>query len=256
MQSNLKILSAFPDPQTFYADFWNKAPFVVTGGIEAEFIEALIEPDELAGLSLEEEVRARLVTGPGGGWTCRHGPFEERDFTELGEQGWNLLVHNVEHFHPPVSRLLPEFNFSPRWLLDDIMISYSAPGGTVGPHIDSYHVFLVQGQGRRRWKVGHAPLGEEQYIPDIDLKVLRNEFEGTTVEVGPGDIIYIPPRVPHEGITLDSAMTFSVGFPWSVCAGTIYGLWPISRGAGKNRRKVSCRRIDGRRIKVLSWARM
>ncbi|MFC7050426.1 cupin domain-containing protein [Emcibacter nanhaiensis] len=212
MTSTLDIHTSFPDAPEFYEVYWNRKPFVVKGGVEAGLAAELIEPDELAGLSLEEEVRSRLVTGPVGGWACRHGPFEEGDFAGLGEQGWNLLVHNVEHFHPPVARLLPLFNFSPRWLLDDIMISYSVPGGTVGPHIDSYHVFLVQGQGRRRWKVGAAALKEERYIPGIDLRVLRDDFDGTSVDVGPGDVIYIPPRVPHEGITLESALTYSVGF--------------------------------------------
>ncbi|WP_321391918.1 cupin domain-containing protein [Emcibacter sp.] len=212
MTAKLEILSSFPTAEKFYSDFWNRRPFVVKGALEAGLVESLITAEELAGLSLEEDVRSRLVTGPDGGWLCTHGPFEEEAFNELGERGWNLLVHNVERYHPPVADLLPLFDFSPRWLLDDIMVSYSVPGGSVGPHIDSYHVFLVQGQGRRRWKVGADPLRNEEYIPDIDLRVLKDGFEGTTVDVEAGDVIYIPPQVPHEGVTAESALTFSIGF--------------------------------------------
>ncbi|WP_417317699.1 cupin domain-containing protein [Emcibacter sp.] len=212
MTFELDILHSFPEPGIFYRDYWNRRPFVVKAGVDDQLVRSLLTPEELAGLSLEEDVRSRLVSGPEGGWTCRHGPFEEEDFDMPVDRQWNLLVHNVEQFHPPVANLLPLFAFSPRWLLDDIMVSYSVPGGSVGPHIDSYHVFLVQGQGKRRWKIGSQPLMNEHYIPEIDLRVLQDEFEGTSVEVEAGDVIYIPPRIPHEGITLESALTFSVGF--------------------------------------------
>jgi len=107
---------------------------------------------------------------------------------------------------------LRAFNFAPRWLMDDIMVSFSTKGGTIGGHIDSYHVFLVQGQGSRRWTIGREPVIDEAYIDGLDLKILKDPIHGNIVEVTSGDILYIPPHFAHEGITLDDALTFSVGF--------------------------------------------
>jgi 50S ribosomal protein L16 3-hydroxylase len=174
----------------------------------------LITPDELAGLALEEAPQSRMVRSADNlkDWTCQFGPFKEDDFKDAGEEGWVLLVQNVEQFHPKTAKLLRHFNFAPRWLLDDIMVSYSTPGGSVGPHVDSYHVFLVQGQGKRRWKVGSNVIENEDYVKDLDLKVLANEYDGDEVEVQSGDVLYLPPRFAHESTTLESSLTFSVGF--------------------------------------------
>ncbi|MDA0241389.1 MAG: cupin domain-containing protein, partial [Proteobacteria bacterium] len=125
---------------------------------------------------------------------------------------WSLLVQDVEQFHPDTAGLLRTFNFAPRWLMDDIMVSFSTEGGTIGGHIDSYHVFLVQGQGTRRWTIGRAPIFDEVYIEGLDLKILKDPVDGDTVDVTSGDVLYIPPHFAHEGVTLDDALTFSVGF--------------------------------------------
>jgi 50S ribosomal protein L16 3-hydroxylase len=208
------ILNKFPTDEDFYQTYWNKKPFVVRGAIDPDLFESLIDGDTLAGLSLEEEIKSRLViTAPRGGeWTCEHGPFEEERFQTLGEKNWSLLVQNVEKYHTDTAALLDSFNFSPRWLLDDIMVSYSAVGGSVGPHTDSYHVFLVQGMGRRLWRIGEKPVENEKCIEGIELKVLKDGFQGQEIEVTKGDVIYIPPQFAHEGTTLENAMTFSVGF--------------------------------------------
>ena len=208
------ILDKFPSTEDFYKTYWNKKPFVVRHAIATETFDNLIDGDTLAGLSLEEDIKSRLViTEPSGDkWTCHHGPLEEDRFESLESNNWSLLVQNVEQYHTDTAKLLKSFHFSPRWLLDDIMVSYSAPGGSVGPHTDSYHVFLVQGIGKRTWKIGSAPIENEECIDGLDLKVLKNGFDGESVEVAMGDVIYIPPHFAHEGTTTEEAMTFSVGF--------------------------------------------
>jgi len=208
------ILDRFPTAEEFYKNYWCKKPFVVRGAIDESVFETLIDGDTLAGLALEEEIKSRIVTTApeGGKWTCEHGPFKEERFNTLGNTHWSLLVQNVDQYHPDTATLLEHFNFSPRWLLDDIMVSFSAKDGSVGPHTDSYHVFLIQGIGCRKWCIGNAPVENEDCIEGLDLKVLKDGVTGEEVEVTMGDVIYIPPNFAHEGTTIESAMTFSVGF--------------------------------------------
>mgnify|MGYP000500907538 FL=1 len=208
------ILDALPTTEEFFREFWNKKPFVVRGMISRKIIGALIDADHLAGLSLEEEVESRLVKKgkKQNDWTCDHGPFHEKDFAGLGEEDWSLLVQNIDKHHDATADLLKCFNFSPRWLLDDIMVSFSPKGGTVGAHTDSYHVFLVQGKGERCWKVANEPIKNEDYINDISLKILGASFEGEDITVTEGDVIYIPPKFAHQGISLKPSLTYSVGF--------------------------------------------
>jgi 50S ribosomal protein L16 3-hydroxylase len=212
----LDALDALPSIGDFYAHYWNKRPFLVRDAIDRTVMDGLITPDQLAGLSLEETARARMVTrkdmGTRKDWACQFGPFTEDDFKTAGKSPWSLLVQNVEQFHPETATLLRAFNFAPRWLMDDIMVSFSTTGGTIGGHVDSYHVFLVQGQGSRRWTVGREPIIDEAYIEGLDLKILKDPIDGNIVEVTSGDILYIPPHFAHEGLTLDDALTFSVGF--------------------------------------------
>ncbi|GJL85921.1 MAG: hypothetical protein DHS20C02_16960 [Micavibrio sp.] len=208
------ILDTFPSAEEFYKTYWGQKPFVVHGAIDQAVFEGVIDGDSLAGLALEEDIKSRIVmTAPEGGkWTCEHGPFEEDRFGTLGEENWSLLVQNVEQYHTDTAKLLQSFYFAPRWLMDDIMVSYSTAGGSVGPHTDSYHVFLVQGMGWRKWTIGESPVQNEDYIEGLDLKVLKGSVQGAEIEVGIGDVIYIPPYFAHEGITTQEAMTFSVGF--------------------------------------------
>lgn len=210
MSSSLITLDALPSIGDFYAHYWNKRPFLVRDAIDPIVMDGLITPDELAGLSMEDIVRSRMVARQE--WACKFGPFSEEDFNTDEEPPWSLLVQNVEQFHPDTATLLRAFNFAPRWLMDDIMVSYSTKGGTIGGHVDSYHVFLVQGRGARSWTVGRDPVIDEAYIDGLDLKILKDPIVGDTVEVTPGDVLYIPPHFAHEGTTLDDALTFSVGF--------------------------------------------
>lgn len=208
------ILDQFPTTEEFYKTYWGKRPFIVRSYIGASFMKDLVDGDTMAGLSLEEDIKSRIVTNDSSGkkWKCEHGPFDETRFSDLGERDWSLLVQNVEQYHDETAKLLEYFHFSPRWLLDDVMVSYSTPGGSVGPHTDSYHTFLVQGIGVREWKISNVPVMDDNYIKGMDLKVLQNGFKGDTFEVRMGDVIYLPPHFGHEGITRETAMTFSVGF--------------------------------------------
>ena len=213
MSTALVHLEAMPSPSEFYATYWNRQPFVVRGFLGAEALADLISADELAGLAMEDAPRSRMLKTAGGveNWSCAFGPFSEDDFDGAGQTDWSLLVQNVEQFHPDTAALLGHFNFAPRWMLDDVMVGFSAPGGTVGAHIDTYHVFLLQGQGQRRWKIGREPITDEIYIEGMDFKVLVDGFDGDDVVVSAGDVLYIPPKFGHDGVTLESAMTYSVG---------------------------------------------
>ncbi len=208
------ILDKFPNADAFYKHYWCKKPFIVRGHVPASLIETLVDGETLAGMALEHGIKSRIITNSAAGndWVCEHGPFEEARFHSTGEKNWSLLVQNVEQYHTDTANLLPYFQFSPRWLLDDVMVSYSAPGGSVGPHTDSYHTFLVQGMGKRRWKISAEPVHDDRYVDNPDVKVLKHGFEGDFFDVETGDVIYMPPFFGHEGKTTETAMTFSVGF--------------------------------------------
>lgn len=195
----------------FLRDYWQKKPLLVRQAFPD--FESPIDADELAGLALEEEVESRLVIEHGERpWELRRGPFEEDAFGTLPERDWTLLVQAVDQFVPEVGELLENFRFLPSWRIDDVMISFAAPGGSVGPHFDNYDVFLLQGQGKRNWKIGQMCDSDSPLIEHADLRILA-DFEQTdewTLE--PGDMLYLPPRLAHYGIAEDDCLTYSVGF--------------------------------------------
>ncbi|MEN0107271.1 MAG: cupin domain-containing protein [Pseudomonas sp.] len=195
----------------FLRDYWQKKPLLVRQAI-SDF-ESPISADELAGLALEEEVESRLVLEHGERpWELRRGPFEEDAFADLPERDWTLLVQAVDQFVPEVAELLENFRFLPSWRIDDVMISFATPGGGVGPHFDNYDVFLLQGQGHRRWKIGQMCDADSPMLEHADLRILAN-FEQTDEWVlEPGDMLYLPPRLAHYGTAEDDCMTYSVGF--------------------------------------------
>jgi 50S ribosomal protein L16 3-hydroxylase len=195
----------------FLRDYWQKKPLLIRQAIPD--FESPIDPDELAGLALEEEVESRLILENGvRPWEMRRGPFEEDEFSKLPETEWTLLVQAVDQFVPEVAELLEQFRFLPSWRIDDVMISYAAPGGSVGPHFDNYDVFLLQGHGKRHWKIGQMCDSDSPLIEHADLRILA-DFQGTdewTLE--PGDMLYLPPRLAHWGVAVDDCLTYSVGF--------------------------------------------
>ncbi len=195
----------------FLRDYWQKKPLLIRQALPD--FESPIEPDELAGRALEEEVESRLVIENGERpWELRRGPFAEDEFSKLPERDWTLLVQAVDQFVPEVAELLEHFRFLPSWRIDDVMISFAAPGGNVGPHFDNYDVFLLQGFGKRNWKIGQMCDSESPLLQHADLRILA-EFEETESWVlEPGDMLYLPPRLAHYGVAVNDCMTYSVGF--------------------------------------------
>ncbi|MYL22583.1 cupin domain-containing protein [Halomonas alkaliantarctica] len=202
-------------PAEFMAEYWQQKPLLIRGAFP-DFLTPL-DADELAGLACEEGVEARLVeeNGPAGPWQVSHGPFDDATFERLPEENWSLLVQAVDHYVPAVANLLNEFDFLPRWRVDDIMISYAPPGGSVGPHVDQYDVFLLQASGQRRWQLGNKVADNAPIIPGIDLRILQKfDLEpGSDWVLEPGDMLYLPPAWAHHGVSQsDDCMTISVGF--------------------------------------------
>ncbi|PMG74449.1 cupin [Shewanella sp. 10N.286.51.B7] len=194
-------------PKQFLEQYWQKKPLVIRQGFK--HFEDLLSPEEMAGLAYEDVVESRRVFKKNDQWQAEFGPFES--YEELGETDWTLIVQALNNWVPEAEELLKCFDFIPRWRLDDVMVSYATPGGGVGPHIDLYDVFICQGSGRRRWRVGDlgphkefsahpALLHTEAFDPIIDVELL------------PGDILYLPPGYPHDGVTLEPSMSFSVGY--------------------------------------------
>ncbi|MBV4455023.1 MULTISPECIES: ribosomal protein uL16 3-hydroxylase [Pseudomonas] len=195
----------------FLRDYWQKKPLLIRQAIPD--FESPIDADELAGLALEEEVESRLVIEHGERpWELRRGPFAEDAFSTLPEREWTLLVQAVDQFVPEVAELLEQFRFLPSWRIDDVMISFAAPGGSVGPHFDNYDVFLLQAQGKRNWKIGQMCSSESPLLQHADLRILADFEESAEWVLEPGDMLYLPPRLAHFGIAEDDCMTYSVGF--------------------------------------------
>lgn len=145
-----------------------------------------------------------------------NGPFSEQSFASLPERDWTLLVDRVNQCVPQVAGLLDHFRFLPNWRLDDVMISYAPVGGSVGPHVDNYDVFLLQTSGRRLWKTAYSPISihQERLVPQLDVRILQGGFKPDEQWVlEPGDALYVPPRYPHHGISMsDDCVTYSIGF--------------------------------------------
>jgi len=197
--------------EEFLRDYWQKKPLLVRQAIPD--FKSPLDPDELAGLALEEMIESRIVLEHGDSpWELRRGPFQEDTFSQMPERDWTLLVQAVDQFIPEVAELLEHFKFLPSWRIDDVMISYAAPGGGVGPHFDNYDVFLLQGHGRRRWKVGQTCDASSPMLPHADLRILAEFEESADWVLEPGDMLYLPPRVAHYGTAEDDCMTYSVGF--------------------------------------------
>lgn len=196
----------------FLSEYWQKKPLLIPNAFPN--FESPLSPDELAGLALEEEIESRIVIeqGESGFWELRTGPFDESVFSQLPESHWSLLVQAVDLWIPEVKSLLQKFDFLPPWRLDDIMVSYAPEGGSVGPHFDYYDVFLLQGLGQRRWKVGSSCDHKSPRLPDTPLRIL-SDFESTEEWLlNPGDMLYLPPQFSHWGVAENDCITYSIGF--------------------------------------------
>ncbi|MGB1261313.1 MAG: JmjC domain-containing protein [Cognaticolwellia sp.] len=196
-------------PEQFLAEYWQKKPLLIKQAFSN--FQDTIPADELAGLAMEAEIESRIVSNKSNGdWQVDHGPFE--DFSQYGEDNWTLLVQAVNNWSRPTHNLLAPFAFIPNWRIDDVMVSFSTPNGGVGAHLDQYDVFIVQGSGKRRWRVGAPDSSLASLLPNPDLKQV-SDFEPIIDEITEaGDLLYIPPNHPHNGISIENSVNFSVGF--------------------------------------------
>lgn len=192
----------------FLRRHWQKKPLLARNALRAH--AAAVTRDQLFDLAGRDGVESRIVTRARGRWQVRHGPFGRVEIGRLPRRGWTLLVHGVDLELPAAARLLREFSLLPYARLDDVMVSYAAPGGGVGPHFDSYDVFLVQGCGERRWRVGRQQ--DLEVVADAPLRILRRFSPEREWTVGPGDVLYLPPRYAHEGVAVNECITYSIGF--------------------------------------------
>ncbi|QSX77403.1 cupin domain-containing protein [Agrilutibacter solisilvae] len=199
------------NPREFLRDYWQKRPLLIRNAFPG-FVSP-IEPEDLAGLACEEGTLARIVEHDRArdAWTLRTGPFDEAMFPDMPHEDWTLLVQDMDKWDADIARLLEAFDFLPRWRIDDVMVSFAAPGGSVGAHVDQYDVFLLQAQGHRRWQIDASPNPPTGFRDDVELKLLSRFSPTHEWVLGPGDMLYLPPGVPHHGVAEDACLTFSVG---------------------------------------------
>ncbi|MGN6655920.1 MAG: JmjC domain-containing protein [Rhodanobacter sp.] len=199
-------------PARFLRDYWQKRPLLIRNAFPG--FRPPLQPDDLAGLACEPTALARLIVHDEARdrWRVKSSPLEEADFAATPPRNWTLLVQDVDKWDADVAGLLQHFRFLPSWRMDDVMVSYAEPGGGVGAHVDQYDVFLLQGLGQRHWAISDDPLAPKAFRPDIELKQLV-QFEPTHEWLlDPGDMLYLPPGVPHDGVAFGGpCMTFSVG---------------------------------------------
>ena len=187
-------------------EYWHKKPLLIRNAIPG--FRPLLAFDELAELARHNHVEARLIAQADGEWQMQHGPLESLPARE--QPGWSLLVQGVNLYDAAADALLRQFRFVPDARLDDLMISFATDGGGVGPHFDSYDVFLLQAHGRRRWRIG--PQKDLSLVEGLPLKILKHFKPKEEFVLEPGDMLYLPPHYAHDGIAEGECMTYSIGF--------------------------------------------
>ena len=195
-------------PQQFMRRHWQKKPLLVRQALPGA--TAPLPRAELFALAGSDAVESRLVVRGAAGWTLRHGPVPRRALPPLSQPAWTLLVQGLDLHLQAAHELLARFRFVPDARLDDLMLSYASDGGGVGPHLDSYDVFLIQVHGRRRWRIGRAR--DRSLVEGVPLKILRHFVPEHDWVLEPGDMLYLPPMWAHDGVALGECMTASVGF--------------------------------------------
>ncbi len=194
----------------FLKDYWQKRPLLIRA---CDDFVCPLTPDDLAGLACIEGTLGRIVRYERrrDRWLVETGPFAEQRFASLPKRDWTLLVQDVDRWDPDVRKLLHAFDFLPRWRIDDIMISYAVPGGSVGAHVDQYDVFLLQGLGQRRWQIDASANPPLAFRDDAPIRLLQQFNASHDWQLGPGDMLYLPPGVPHFGVAQDECLTLSIG---------------------------------------------
>lgn len=198
-------------PAAFMREHWHKKLRLIRQAIPA-FTE-LLPVEEILALATREDVESRLILRDGKDWSLENGPFKASRWKSLPKENWTLLVQGLNLHLPNADALLRAFAFVPYARLDDIMVSLAAPGGGVGPHFDSYDVFLLQGQGTRRWKLSEQE--DLELDPNAPLKILKKMRAEQTHDLQAGDMLYLPPKVAHDGVAVQSSgycTTYSIGF--------------------------------------------
>jgi 50S ribosomal protein L16 3-hydroxylase len=198
--------------EQFLKEYWQKKPLLIRQAYPN--FEPLIPADELAGMSLEEEIESRIImeNGPDSPWQLIGGPFQEETFASLPKDKWTLLIQGVDQWVPEAADLLQDFNFIPNWRIDDLMISFATDGGSVGPHYDQYDVFLLQAEGQREWRIGQMCSEHDAFLQETKLRLLAKFEETDRWILEPGDMLYLPPRLAHYGISQGNGQTYSIGF--------------------------------------------
>ena len=193
----------------FLRDYWQKKPLLIRQAMPG--FSGLLSQRQLLDLACDPDAQARAVVHRRNKWELYHAPFEAEDFAGMEKMKWTVLVQGVNHYLPQAAELLQHFNFVPHARLDDLMVSYASKGGGVGPHFDSYDVFLLQGAGRRRWQISQQK--ERRLIEGAPLKILQDFRVEQEWVLEPGDMLYLPPQCAHNGIAEDGeCMTYSIGF--------------------------------------------
>ena len=215
-------------PTAFMRDYWQKRPLLIRNALplvaDSGAPLAPVTPAQLFELASRDDVESRVVmqqaaparsnkrarTPPVEGWELKHGPFARRALPPLGQRGWTMLVQGVDLHVQAAHELLQRFRFVADARVDDLMVSYASPGGGVGAHIDSYDVFLLQVHGHRRWRVG--PVDDPSFVDGLPVRILERFKPTDEWVLGPGDMLYVPPRWGHDGVAEDECMTCSIGF--------------------------------------------
>jgi 50S ribosomal protein L16 3-hydroxylase len=195
-------------PRQFMERHWQRKPLLVRGAVPG--IEPLLGRADLFELAARDEVESRLVVRKGSHWTMRRGPLPRRALPPLSRPDWTLLVQGVDLHDDGAHALLSQFRFVPDARLDDLMISWASDGGGVGPHFDSYDVFLLQAVGKRRWRIGKQK--DRQLQEGVPLKILANFQAQAEYLLEPGDMLYLPPGYAHDGVAEGECQTYSIGF--------------------------------------------
>ena len=197
------------DAHTFLAEYWQQKPLVIRKALPG--VEARIDAEQLFKLAESEDVESRIVTQSNSSWRVIEGPFHP-GVINANEPGQSLLVQGVDLWSPPVAQLKEAFNFLPSWRIDDIMVSCASEDGGVGPHFDYYDVFLIQGEGKRRWELGGSCDEHTALIEGAPLKLLSDFKPIDEYILEPGDVLYVPPGIAHNGTAIGDSITLSVGF--------------------------------------------
>jgi 50S ribosomal protein L16 3-hydroxylase len=194
-------------PRQFLDQYWQKKPLLVRQAVPG--YTGLLTRDEMFAAACRDDVESRLVLREGGDWDLRKGPFTARDLRKRKDP-WTVLLQGVNLFHEPGDALVRQFDFIPYARLDDLMASYAVDGGGVGPHFDSYDVFLLQGMGKRRWRIGAQK--DQTLVDGLPVRILKNFKPTLDFTLEPGDMLYLPPQWAHDGVAVGECTTWSIGF--------------------------------------------